>query len=331
MCIYIFSFIAGGLGAWGLMKYGDRVGMIDIPNNRSSHTRAIPKGGGIGILIAFLIVSIFLSIPVGFWLPALVMALISLWGGDKHCLSPENRLILHFACSLIFLFFVGDVKLISSIFILLCIPLSVFIVGTSNFYNFMDGIDGIASITGVVGFFLLGFYSYMTGTLEPYGILCIALSFSCLGFLCFNIPDAKVFLGDVGSIMLGFVFACMIIVLSENIIDFMVMTGFLMTFYFDEIFTMVMRMHNKDSLIQPHRKHIYQLLANELSISHWKIALSYGAVQLIIGLSFIYIKPHGLFYLFLLYFIYCFLLLFVSIQICNTVRACNLSSLNRGE
>ena len=168
----------------------------------------------------------------------------------------------------------------------------------------MDGIDGIGGITGFLGFMLIAFYNNLSGMDPAYAYLSLALAFSCLGFLCFNTPRAKVFLGDVGSILLGFVFACLIIALSENIMDFFIMAGFLAPLYFDELFTMVVRIRSKDSLIEPHRKHIYQVLVNEACIPHWKISLGYGLIQLIIGLFVISIKPKGLFFLLSAYLIF---------------------------
>ena len=313
--IILFSFLVSGSGAWLAMKFGDRIGISDIPNHRSSHSKVIPKGGGIGILTAFILVSLFLSIPVSLWLPSLVVALVSLWGGDKHRLSVKERLVIQFGCSIVFVvFFLYSRQAALSTYIL-CVPISVFIVGTLNFYNFMDGIDGIAGITGVVGFLLLWRYSRILGAEDVYGILCLALAFSCLGFLCFNLPKAKVFLGDIGSVMLGFVFACLVINLSENMIDFIVMAGFLSPFYFDEFSTMIVRIKNGDSLVIAHRKHIYQLLANEGGISHWKVSLAYGFLQAIIGLSIIMIKPMGVYFILLSYLAYSLIFAWVSIII----------------
>jgi Fuc2NAc and GlcNAc transferase len=320
MNLYVLNFVMGLFGSWLVAKSGYRMGLYDIPNHRSSHVKAIPKGAGIGILCAFVSSSLLLFIPFYFWLPSFFVSLISLWGGDKHLLSPEKRLILQFACSLCFLFFFLSTTYTGVFIYLLCIPLSVFIVGTSNFYNFMDGIDGIAGITGLVGFSLLAFYSYMNGVDESYSKLCIALACSCVGFLCFNIPKAKVFLGDIGSILLGFVFACLTIVLSDSISDFLVMVGFLSTFYFDEFFTMVIRIRCGDSLISSHRKHIYQLLVNELFINHWKIALIYGVIQLIIGISAIWLNSE-LCYLLLLYGLYGLILTISAFRIHKMVAA----------
>ncbi len=311
----IFGFLMGGLGAFLAMRFGGRIGINDIPNHRSSHEESIPRGGGVGILIAFISASLVLSIPVGLWLPSLVIALVSLWGGDKHRLSVKERLVIQFGCSMVFLVFLLYSKQVAFNTYFLIIPISVFIVGTSNFYNFMDGIDGIAGITGVVGFSLLSFYSYTFGIDDGYPALYLVLAFSCLGFLCFNFPRAKVFIGDIGSILLGFVFACLVITLSDNMVDFIVMIGFLAPFYFDEILTMIVRIKDGDSLIIAHRKHIYQLLANEVGISHWKVSLAYGLLQAIIGLSIIIIKPMGLYFILLAYLVYSLIFVWFSISV----------------
>ncbi|MDA3791456.1 MAG: UDP-N-acetylmuramyl pentapeptide phosphotransferase, partial [Desulfobacula sp.] len=274
-----------------------------------------PRGGGVGILIAFIWASLVLSIPVYLWLPSLVIAFASLWGGDKHRLSLKERIINQFGCSMFFLVFFLYSKQIDFSLYFFIVPISIFIVGTSNFYNFMDGIDGIAGITGVVGFSLLSFYDSISGTNGGYSTLCLVLAFSCLGFLCFNVPKARVFIGDIGSILLGFVFACLVLVLSENGIDFIVMSGFIALFYLDELSTMIIRMKNGDSLVIAHRKHIYQLLANEVGISHWKISLAYGVAQMLIGLSVIFIKPKGIYFILLTYLVYSLIFALVSIII----------------
>ena len=315
MIFFLFSFICGMFGAWFIMKYGERIGINDVPNDRSSHEKVVPKGGGIGILSALIMACLVLSIPFFLLVPAVIISLVSFWGGDKHRLSVKERLFFQFGCSLFFLIFFLHSKQADNIVYLLCLPLSVFITGTSNFYNFMDGIDGIAGITGVMGFSLLSLYGYVVGADDVYLLLCISLAFSCLGFLCFNAPKAKVFLGDVGSILVGFLFACLMIILSKSLIDFVVMVGFLAPFYYDELITMVVRICDGDSLSTPHRKHIYQVLANEGAVSHWKVSLAYSFVQMVIGFSVILIKQKGLNYILMAHIIYIFLFIMVSIGI----------------
>ncbi len=175
----------------------------------------------------------------------------------------------------------------------LLILLSIFIVGTANFYNFMDGINGIAGITGVVGFGLLSYYAYISGHKASIFTLSICISLACLGFLPFNMPKARVFMGDVGSILLGFVFAGMVVWLSKSLLDFVCLAAFLFPFYADELTTMVVRLRDGESLLNPHRRHLYQLLANEYEIPHWKVSVGYGITQLLIGISILLIKDIG--------------------------------------
>jgi len=157
----------------------------------------------------------------------------------------------------------------------------------------MDGINGIAGITGVIGFGLLAFYASNFGADHCFIILSICMSLSCLGFLPFNMPNAKVFMGDVGSILLGFVFAAMVVWLSRDALDFMVLSAFLFPFYVDELTTLVVRIKDGDRLARAHRKHLYQLLANEKRINHWKISVGYGLGQLLVGITVFFVRPFG--------------------------------------
>ncbi len=116
----------------------------------------------------------------------------------------------------------------------------VFIVGTANFYNFMDGINGIAGISGAVGFGLLAFVTY--NTQSEIGLLAACMALTCLGFLPFNLPRARVFMGDVGSILLGSVFAGLVYLSSSTLLDFLCLASFLFLFYADELTTMIVRL-----------------------------------------------------------------------------------------
>jgi Fuc2NAc and GlcNAc transferase len=234
-------------------------------------------------------------------MPALTISLVSFWGADKHVLPVSHRLLIHFGCSLFFLFFLLWSRQVDAFMYMAWLPVLIFIVGTANFYNFMDGIDGIAGITGVLAFLLMAVYAWMSDMTVSSILLSLAMSSACLGFVCFSFPKASVFLGDVGSILLGFVFACLVVFFSRDLSDFFVMTGFLSMFYFDEIFTMVIRIRDRDSLVEPHRRHIYQILANEAGIRHWKIALGYGFSQLIIGVVAMLVQPKGVWHIVVIY------------------------------
>jgi len=134
--------------------------------------------------------------------------------------------------------------------------------------------------------------------------------------LLFNMPKAKVFMGDVGSILLGFSFAAIVVILSKSILDFVCLAGFLFPFYADELTTMAVRIRDGENLLRPHRKHLYQLLANEKGIAHWKISIGYGLAQLFIGITILLLRPFGLSIILLLFAVYFLAFIIVS----STVR-----------
>ena len=304
MVPYVSCVLLGGAGAWIIGHYAELIGLVAEPNRRSSHDRPTANGGGIGILAAFLISSVILDIPVTFWIPATLLSLAS-FIGDITELSTKTRLLVQFSSALVLLSpLLGSGSLpillpITSAFgpvsLVICLLfLSVFIVGTANFYNFMDGIDGISGITGAVAFGLIVSYTYIFEDTSALTSLSLCISLACLGFLPFNLAKTRVFMGDVGAVLLGFVFAGMVVFLSGNIVDFICLASFLFPFYADELTTMIVRVRDHDKLTQAHRKHFYQLLANEKRIAHWKVSVGYGIAQLTIGLAAMAARPLGL-------------------------------------
>jgi Fuc2NAc and GlcNAc transferase len=290
--LWLASLVLGGFGAWLIGHYGNKLGLTDEPNERSSHKEPTPKGGGIGILAAFLFASIGIGITFLFWVPAVILAMLSFLA-DKLDFSAKIRLLLQFTAAVV-LVGSGLLDLPPVNQLILFIPMAIFIVGTANIYNFMDGINGIAAITGIVAFGLLAFYSSLSNPDAPYKALSMCLVMSCLGFLPYNMPRARVFMGDVGSVLLGFGFAGVVIALSQDLLDFICLSSFLFPFYADELNTMMVRIRNGENLLHAHRKHIYQLLANEKKIPHWQVSVGYGLLQGVVGLSVLWVKPLGL-------------------------------------
>lgn len=281
-------------GAWFISKYGHHFDLLDKPNDRSSHSSATPKGGAVGILAAFILVSLFLKFPVTFWMPAAILSIVSFLG-DRFDISPLFRLILQFIASIVLL--IGSWNnhpFMSYGSMPILIGLSIYIVATANYYNFMDGINGIAGISGVVGFGLLSFYGYYNAANPMLISLNITMALCCLAYLPFNIPEAKVFMGDTGSILLGYIFAAMVIWLSKSFLDFICLASFLFPFYADEITTELTRLIDGEKIWTRHRRHLYQILANEYNIPHWKVSLGYGVAQLFVGISLFLILKIGL-------------------------------------
>lgn len=292
------AILLGAGGAGLVARYGRKLHLMDQANHRSSHQGSVPKGGGIGILATFALCSILLGVSNFFWMPAVFLSLVSL-AGDRVDLPVFFRLFLQVVCAILAM--VNCLPLTGASSAILFAFVVVFIVGTANIYNFMDGIDGIAGITGCVAFGLVGGYGHRIGADASLVVLSLSLALSCLAFLYFNLPVARVFMGDVASVLLGFVFALVVISAARNFLDFICMSGFLWLFYLDEVTTMAVRIKNGEALTQAHRKHLYQLLANEMGVAHWKISLGYGAIQLMIGLAAIFLCPYGILFIFLLY------------------------------
>ena len=272
------AFLAGAIGAWFMSTSAHRLGLIDRPNERSSHSRPIPRGGGIGILLAFVGLGLWLKIPVGFLAAGAFVSLLSLFD-DRFDLSARVRFIGQFLAAAIALQALGALDHALWLF-----PLAaIFVVGSANFYNFMDGINGIAGVTGVVGFGLLAGFAATRGD-TAIMLLAASIAAACLGFLPFNFPNARVFMGDVGSVLLGFVFALLVVALTNSTSEFLALSSCLFPFYADGVTTLFVRWRDGEKLSQAHRRHLYQLLANQMKRPHWQVTLGYGLLQLLIGL-----------------------------------------------
>jgi UDP-N-acetylmuramyl pentapeptide phosphotransferase/UDP-N-acetylglucosamine-1-phosphate transferase len=102
-------------------------------------------------------------------------------------------------------------------------------------------------------------------------------------------------MGDVGSILLGFVYAALVLTLSRNFLEIVCFIALFFPFYADELTTMAVRLRSGENLAQSHRRHLYQLMANELGIAHWKISSLYGMVQLAVGVGVLCVYPFGIF------------------------------------
>lgn len=274
---------SGILGSAIIYRLGHRLALMDVPNERSSHSMPTPKGGGVGIWIYFVLVSAFIFSD---WPMTLTGAAFGFYGllADRFSFSAKHRLFMHLAISL-------------SAVILLTGPLTswqtgaifafwiVFFAGTANFYNFMDGINGLAALTGIVGFSLLSLFSYFIGGRQDIALMGIVLASGCLGFLPFNLPRAMVFLGDTGSLFLGFVFAALAARLSSSPGIFLCLAMLLCTFYADAMITILHRIMKGENLMTAHRSHLYQYMSNELKLPHWKVSLLYASIQLVFGIA----------------------------------------------
>ena len=279
--IIFLSFTLSVICSALISRYGHRLSLFDKPNERSSHLHPTPRGGGIGIWVSFIVIGIFLVKNVLLTIAAGLIGLLGLLE-DRFTISSKLRLIVQLFLSM------------AAITILIGLPSTIggtalflfwviFITGTANYYNFMDGINGIAGLTGLVGFGLMAFFAFFIGRAPDIALMSIALASACLGFLPFNFPRAKVFMGDVGSIFLGFVFATFVVQLSTTVNTFLCLIMFLCTFYADATVTIFYRWRKGENLMKAHRRHLYQYLSNELRLPHWQVTVLFAIIQITFG------------------------------------------------
>lgn len=252
---------------WRSLALG--LGFLDQPNERSSHRRVTPRGGGIA-LVAAVGVSL-LAAPVdwtggrvGLGLGAAVVALVGLWD-DRFGIPPLVRFVFHLAAALGLVLITGGLDHLP-LPPPLDLPLGplggtlavLWIVAAVNFYNFMDGIDGMAALQGLVtggGLALLGG--------DPFAQrLGAALAAGCLGFLLYNWSPASIFMGDIGSGFLGFVLAALPLLTPppERASAVLFVAISLWLFLSDASWTLLRRVVRGERWYHAHREHLYQRL-----------------------------------------------------------------------
>jgi Fuc2NAc and GlcNAc transferase len=297
----------GAFGAWFVAGIPFREHLLDSPNERSSHTTPTPVGGGVGILAAFFAGGLTLRIPTTFLFGALLISAVSFYG-DYFRISVKFRLLVHLVSALIVLFpflprlsshFAVSYLGFSPLVFFLILPLiALFMMGTANFYNFMDGINGMAGLSGVIAFGMLGLHAGndpTAGALHmSLALLSICIAMGCLGYLPFNMPRARVFMGDGGSVFLGFVFSAFVVVLGRNYLEMVCYAALLFPFYADTLTTIIVRLRDREKLTTAHRRHLYQILANDYGMGHGKVTMLYGVVQFTIGMIVLRVIPLGI-------------------------------------
>jgi len=265
-------------------RIADYYNIIDKPNNRSSHTVITLRGGGIifpiAILVAYLLGYVSLTVVLAVVLVAGVSFI-----DDIKPLSTLPRFISHIAAiGLVFYelnLFSQAVWLLPLIFILF--------LGWVNVFNFMDGINGI---TVLYSFVAISSFSFLEVSKDSLPLL-ITVGLSCCAFGFFNVrKKAKTFAGDVGSISMALFLAYFMIktIMLSGQIGYLF---FLSVYGIDGIITIFTRIKKKENILEPHRSHLYQYLANELGYSHITVSLLYAGIQLLVNVVVIYLESIG--------------------------------------
>ena len=261
----------------------------DVPNERSLHDTPVPRVGGIGLMAGVLIGWVFLIGRMDWWiaLPMVLLFAVSLVD-DVRGLPVGIRLAVHAIAALIFLY--GSALLIHHTLGALLLFLAV--VWMTNLYNFMDGSDGLAGGMAFFGFAMYGLASLMHGN-EAQAMANFAVSAAALGFLFHNFPPAKVFMGDAGSIPLGFLAAALGIWgwmhgTWPAWFPLMVFSPFIA----DATVTLVKRTVRGARPTEAHRGHYYQRMV-QMGWSHRQVAVVEYVLMFTAGASAIWVERYG--------------------------------------
>ncbi len=296
----LFLFSVSTVLAWTILK---RIKIMALPNQRSSHERPTATSGGLAIVITFFLgmaLLYFLGDETmiktrfffGFTLSSLLIAGMSLYDDvtDKPFLIRLVTQVIGIGVVMGFGIIIRQIDhtLFQGPFMAFAGYFFTFfwILGLTNAYNFMDGLNGMAGANAVVAAIFLGMIAYNQGSNFTY-MVCYALIAGTAGFLVFNFPRGRLFMGDVGSTFLGFSFATLAIVSSlyDNAhTSLLVVPLLLFHFIFDTFFTFIRRCLNRENVFQAHRTHLYQLF-NRLGYSHTCVTLFYCTLGGIQGLG----------------------------------------------
>lgn len=266
----------------------DKCNIIDKPNERSSHTRIVLRGGGIIFVIGFWIWSAFNGFQYPWALAAVTLAAGISFVDDIHSLPDSVRLVAQFAAMFMVFQEIGmlhwDMWWMVLLGLIVC-------VGATNIYNFMDGINGITagySLAVLVPLVLLNLKDEFVNESLIVVVILSVLVFSFFNFRPKN--KAKCFAGDVGSVGMAFILLFLIgcLIMKTNDITWL---AFLLVYGVDGCCTIIHRIMLHENLGEAHRKHAYQLMANELGMSHVTVSLVYMVMQLVISLVMVYLIP----------------------------------------
>ena len=271
-------------------RIADKCNIIDKPNERSSHSTIVLRGGGIIFLIGLWIWGAFFGLQYPWFLLAVSIVAGISFIDDVHSLPDSLRLVAQFA-AMILLFYQLDMLHLDLWWVV--ILALIVCVGASNIINFMDGINGITGAYAIAS--LIPLYVLNNGQNGGFvdNSLVITMMLADIVFCWFNFRPrgkAKCFAGDVGSVGVAYILLFLIgrLVMATSDITYLV---FLVVYGVDGVLTICHRIMLHENLGQAHRKHAFQLMANELKMSHITVSLLYAGLQLVISLIFIYLVP----------------------------------------
>jgi len=270
--------------------YMSRSFIVDHPNERSLHHTPTPRGGGLAFVVPtsllFIVISMYQPLMFFLFLPSFLMAIMGFWD-DCSSISWKKRFLFQvfFAIwtSAICMFFTDSALAFTLLEKMLLFVFGVlWLIALGNMYNFMDGIDGNAAIEAIGVCLFFSFIALRVQSFEAYSFTYYIL-FGVATFLVFNFPKARLFMGDVGSQFLGFIFGTLgLLITIINWDYFFVMPLLLFNFIFDASWTILVRFFKGDDIFKAHQTHLYQKLVLR-GWQHWQVSLLSGLFVLFQG------------------------------------------------
>lgn len=286
MYVFLFYFISLFVLMAVYFKVADRFNIIDKPNERSSHSHVTVRGGGIIFPVSVLIYSFFYGFAYPFFLSGLFLISMVSFVDDIQELNGKIRLVFQFM-SVGLLLFQVSLFFIPLYFV---IPLAVFLVAMLNAWNFMDGINGLTGGYSLLTILTLIYINDNVVSFSSQGLMT-AVVLSLVVFIFYNFRSrARCFAGDVGSVSAGFIIAFLmtqLVVVTSNP-NYIIL---LLVYGLDATTTVFFRFIRKEELLEPHRSHLYQFLANEKGMPHNTVSLLYVLIQLIINAILLIFLP----------------------------------------
>ena len=269
-------------------KIAERFNIIDKPNERSSHSSIVLRGGGIIFMLSLWIWSAFFGFQYVWFLLAVTLIAGVSFVDDIRSLPDSVRLVAQFA-AMVMMFYQLDI-LHWNMWWMVLVALVV-CVGAADVINFMDGVNGITGAYALASLVPLALLNAGMGFVAQSLIYVVILADVVFCFFNFRPKGkAKCFAGDVGSIGVAYILLFLIgsLILATGDVTYLI---FLLVYGVDGCLTIVHRILLHENLGEAHRKHAYQLMANELGIGHVKVASFYALLQLAISLGFVYLCP----------------------------------------
>ena len=272
-------------------RIADRFNIIDKPNERSSHSTIVLRGGGIIFVLSLWIWSAFFGFSYPWFIAAVTLIAGVSFIDDISSLPDSVRLVVQFV-AMVLMFYQLDMLHLNMWWVV--VLALIVCVGASNIINFMDGINGVTGGYALASLIPLYIINKTMGFVDESLVMTVILA--DIVFCIFNFRPkgkAKCFAGDVGSIGIAFILLFLIggLVMQTGDVTYLI---FLMVYGVDGCLTIVHRIMLHENLGEAHRKHAYQLMANELKIGHVKVSMLYMGLQLIISLGFVFFVPDTL-------------------------------------